>query len=59
MDEFTSHLLHTISEPTLAETDDCHDQTQHSADTNSARKARGIRHGVFRAASLQDKLLEK
>lgn len=59
MDEFTSDILSAIDEGTLPEADDRDDGTQPDLGTDSAKKARRLRNGIFRAASLQDKLLEK
>ncbi|KXX76509.1 Peroxisomal membrane protein PEX29 [Madurella mycetomatis] len=59
MDEFTSDILNAIDEGTLPEADDHDDGAQQGLGTDSAKKARRLRNGIFRAASLQDKLLEK
>ncbi|GAB1313879.1 Peroxisome size and maintenance regulator [Madurella fahalii] len=59
MDEFTSDILDAIDEGTLPEADDRDDGAQQDLGTDSAKKARRLRNGIFRAASLQDKLLEK
>ncbi|SPQ22217.1 5f9bd021-dd23-429d-817f-930aa11fefcc [Thermothielavioides terrestris] len=59
MEELRSSFLDTVSEPAVTDPDDRHDEAQQSTDSDSVRTARGIRHGVFRAATLQDKLLER
>ncbi|KAK4164817.1 peroxisomal membrane protein PEX29 [Cladorrhinum sp. PSN259] len=63
-EEFASQFLR---EDTIHETEDGEDEAQHDAlpttrnttTTESTKKARSLRNGIFRAASLQDKLLEK
>lgn len=58
MEEFASNFLNTVDEGATPEGDDRDDEGQQ--DTGSAKKSRtGLRHGFFRAANLQDKLLEK
>lgn len=61
MDEFASSILDAVDEAAVPETDDReYDTPQTPPNTDSsARKARRLRNGIFRAASLQDKLLEK
>lgn len=45
--------------PGVADEDRDDEVHQGAGDTDPARKARSLRNGIFRAASLQDKLLEK
>jgi Zn/Cd-binding protein ZinT len=59
MEEFTSDLLDVVDEAILPEADGGDDGAQQEHGTNPARKARSIRNGIFRAANLQDKLLER
>ena len=61
-EEFASQFLrdHTIMEVQDEEDEAPSDPTPStSKTTDSAKKARTLRNGIFRAASLQDKLLEK
>ncbi|KAK3370283.1 Peroxin/Dysferlin domain-containing protein [Podospora didyma] len=56
MDEFSADILNTVDEDRLqGAADDRDDETQQDSTT----KARSLRRGLFKAASLQDKLLEK
>lgn len=62
MDDSASDILSAIAEAALPEADDRHgrdDGAQQHPDAEPAKKARSLRNGIFRAASLQDKLLEK
>ena len=59
MDEFSAGMLYAVDESTLREPDDHEDGVPRERDTDTAKKARTLRNGIFRAASLQDKLLEK
>jgi len=61
MDDFATVMLH---EAGLQDPDDNDDDAQLSSSSNagtgdSAKTARSLRRGIFKAASLQDKLLEK
>ncbi|KAK4241635.1 integral peroxisomal membrane peroxin-domain-containing protein [Achaetomium macrosporum] len=59
MEEFTSNFLTAIDEAPLPEGDGGEDEGHQEAEADSAKKGRGFRSGIFRAASLQDSLLEK
>lgn len=68
MEEFAPNLLYAVDESTLQEDEDQDDEVAELAevqqepgtkDSDSAKKARTLRNGIFRAANLQDKLLEK
>jgi hypothetical protein len=59
MDEYTSNFLNAIDESTNPEVDDREDDGQQEPETDSAKKRTGLRNGIFRAANIQDKLLEK
>lgn len=72
MDDFASGFLTGIDEhgPRAQEPDDRENESQldddqdeqheeQAASTESPKKTRGLRSGIFRAANLQDKLLEK
>ncbi|KAL2018860.1 hypothetical protein VTK56DRAFT_349 [Thermocarpiscus australiensis] len=54
MEEFASDILNAADVA-----DDRDDEAQQEPNAVSAKKTRGLRNGIFRAASLQDKLLEK
>ncbi|KAK4104307.1 hypothetical protein N658DRAFT_493809 [Parathielavia hyrcaniae] len=58
MDEFTSSLLNDIDEST-PDVDDREDEGPQEPETETAKRGRGLRSGIFRAANIQDKLLEK
>ncbi|KAK4153202.1 Peroxin/Dysferlin domain-containing protein [Chaetomidium leptoderma] len=58
MDEYASSFLDTV-EDVIPEVDDHEDEGQQEPGTDSAKKGRGLRSGIFRAANIQDKLLEK
>ncbi|KAK4121140.1 hypothetical protein N657DRAFT_624264 [Parathielavia appendiculata] len=59
MDEFTSSLLSAIDESTTPYVDDKEYEGQQEPETELAKRGRGLRSGIFRAANIQDKLLEK
>ena len=67
MEEFAPNLLYAVDESTLQEDEDDDEvaelaevqQEPGTKDSDSAKKARTLRNGIFRAANLQDKLLEK
>ncbi len=72
MDDFASGFLTGIDEQEehrARETDDREDESQlddqddqqeeQAVSPESPKKTRGLRSGIFRAANLQDKLLEK
>jgi hypothetical protein len=63
MDDYAASFLNAPDEPAIpeveAEAEDREDEGQHEAGPDSPKQARGLRGGIFRAANLQDKLLEK
>jgi hypothetical protein len=61
MEEYASSFLNAIDEAAGPEINDGEDEGQHEAETNPdpAKRRKGLRSGIFRAANIQDKLLEK
>jgi hypothetical protein len=59
MEEEGSYFLNPVDGAVVPEEDDRGGEGQQMAGTGSAKKSRGIRNGLFRAASFQDKVLEK
>ncbi len=73
MDEYAVSFFHgVVDESTIVEEEEVDngehegqglglglDQRENGADPESPKKTRGLRSGIFRAANLQDKLLEK
>lgn len=61
MEEYASSFLNAIDETTIPEANDREDEGQREAETNAdpAKRRKGLRGGIFRAANIQDKLLEK
>lgn len=60
MEDYASGFLISVDEPTVPEADDREDeQGPQEVETDSTKKPRGLRSGIFRAANIQDKLLEK
>lgn len=63
MEDYASSFLDVIDESTDLAADDRDDESHHEADATTGaepgKKRRSLRNGIFRAASLQDKLLEK
>ncbi|KAK0719562.1 integral peroxisomal membrane peroxin-domain-containing protein [Lasiosphaeris hirsuta] len=59
MDDLASAFLGTVVESALREGDDRDDELHHEPGADPAQKARSLRRGLIKAASLQDMLLEK
>ena len=63
MEDYASSFLDVIDESTDLAADDRDDDSHHEAETAAgaepSKKRRSLRNGIFRAANLQDKLLEK
>ena len=61
MEEYASGFLNAIDETTGPEINDREDDGQQEADITAdpAKRRKGLRSGIFRAANIQDKLLEK
>ena len=71
MEDYATSFLNVIEEAALPESEGHEDEGQHevgtadaadtvgTADAESTKKGRGLRNGIFRAANIQDKLLEK
>lgn len=61
MDEYASSFLNAIDETTAPEVNDGEDEgpQEQEAITDPAKRRKGLRSGIFRAANIQDKLLEK
>ncbi|KAK3301374.1 Peroxin/Dysferlin domain-containing protein [Chaetomium fimeti] len=71
MEDYATSFLNVIEEAAIPESESREDDGQHELDTvdaadaadtadpESAKKRRGLRSGIFRAANIQDKLLEK
>lgn len=61
MEDYATSFLNAVEE-SVPDVEDRDDEGEHGADT-AAKKGRGLRRGIFRAANLagqaQDKLLEK
>jgi hypothetical protein len=58
MEDYATSFLNAIEESATPEVEDREDEGPNEADTD-AKKRRGLRSGIFRAANIQDKLLEK
>ena len=71
MEDYAASFLNVIEEAAIPESEAREDEGQHEVDTadavdavgtadgESGKKRRGLRNGIFRAANIQDKLLEK
>lgn len=71
MEDYAASFLNVIEEAAIPESEGHEDEGQDevgtadaadavgTADAESAKKGRGLRNGIFRAANIQDKLLEK
>ncbi|KAK4144319.1 peroxisomal membrane protein PEX29 [Dichotomopilus funicola] len=63
MEDYASSFLDVIDESTDLAADDRDDESHHEAEAAAGaepgKKRRSLRNGIFRAANLQDKLLEK
>lgn len=63
MEEFASGFLNVIEEDAASGMEDHEDEVQRdaadTAEPDSSKKRRSLRNGIFRAANIQDKLLEK
>lgn len=63
MDEYATGFLNIIEEDAAPEVEEQDDEGRREAaetpEPDSAKKRRSLRDGIFRAANLQDRLLEK
>jgi hypothetical protein len=61
MEEYASSFLNAIDEAASPEVNDREDEGLQEAEANPdpAKRRKGLRDGIFRAANIQDKLLEK
>ncbi|KAK4178320.1 Peroxin/Dysferlin domain-containing protein [Triangularia setosa] len=59
VDELEAQLLSAADESVLPEEEGQSSQQPQDHQSHSARKVRSLKNGIFRAASMQDKLLEK
>ena len=61
MEEYASSFLKAIDEAASPEINGREDEGQQEAEANPdpATRRKGLRSGIFRAANIQDKLLEK
>ncbi|KAK4201649.1 Peroxin/Dysferlin domain-containing protein [Triangularia verruculosa] len=59
VDELEAQFLSAADESVLPEEDEGQSPQPRDQQSHSARKVRSLKNGIFRAASIQDKLLEK
>ncbi|KAK0745353.1 Peroxin/Dysferlin domain-containing protein [Apiosordaria backusii] len=59
VDELETQFSHAADESILTEDDEGQPSQPQGHQSHSARKVRSLRNGIFKAASIQDKLLEK
>lgn len=59
VDELEEQLLTAADESVMPEGDESQPSQPQDHQSRSARKVKSLKNGIFRAASIQDKLLEK